>query len=99
MGLFVGKWAFPIKIYSQANEQSLFFTQDDCSQATQICVVHTDEMDQSIPESIFLQFSVATKAELIKLISKQQWRQSNKVVRLTKEAWVKCGMAIQQPNQ
>jgi hypothetical protein len=56
-------------------------------------------MDQSIPESIFLQFSVATKAELIKLISKQQWRQSNKVVRLTKEAWVKCGMAIQQPNQ
>jgi hypothetical protein len=38
--------------------------------------------DQSIPDSILPQFSVATKAVLIQLISKQQWHQPNKAVRL-----------------
>ncbi len=91
MGLFVGKWAFPIKIYSQANEQSLFFPQGNCSQVTQICFVNgcTDEMDQIIPESILLQFSVATKAVLVNLIGKQQWRLPNEAVQLTRDARVK----------
>jgi hypothetical protein len=63
----------------------------DCSQFTQICFVHgcTDERDQSIPDSILVQFSVATKAVLIHLIGKQQWRQPNEAVRLKRDAWVK----------
>jgi hypothetical protein len=58
---------------------------------TQICFVHgcTDERDQLIPDAILLQYSVATKAVLIQLIGKQQWRQPNEAVQPTRDAWVK----------
>ncbi len=46
-------------------------------------------MGQTFPESILLQLSVATKAVLVNLIGKQQWRLPNEAVQLTRDARVK----------